>query len=179
MNYRWFAVLMLGTFMTLPLVMARADEAGSPPANEGEAHHWKHGDGRMHDELGLTDDQKAKLKSIREAQEKALKPIWRKQRDLTIKLRDQLEDKAGEAEIGRTLTDLKANREAMTTEAKRFMSQREAILTPTQRARMMLKHGFDGERREHWGHKPLGDHDEDREGYEYHHDDHDDGGRDR
>ena len=178
MAYRWSAVLMLGTFMALPLAMVRADEAGSLPANDGEAHYGIHGKGHDHHDLDLTDDQKTKLKSIKEAQETALKPIWRKQRDLSIKLHDQLEDKVSDADIERTLTALKTNRETMETEAKRFMIQRDAILTPTQRARMMLKHGFDGEHEGHWGREPMGGHEHDRDGRDDH-DDHDDGDKDR
>ena len=114
MNYRWSAVLMLGTLMALPLGAVRADEGGPPSATDGAEHHWKHdGHGRM--DLDITDDQKAKLKPIREAQEKALKPLWRKQRDLSIKLSDQVHDKASDSDIQRTLSDLKANREIMET----------------------------------------------------------------
>jgi len=184
MNHRWSAVMVLGTFMALPLSLARADEAVQPSANEGEAYHGKHGMGHEHRD-GLTDDQMAKLKSIREAEEVALKPIHRKQRDLSIKLRDQLEDKASDSAIESTLADLKATHQSMEKEAQKFMSQREAILTPTQRARMMLKHEF---MRERWGHEKMDRHGEgwrEDDKDDHHHDwhgrdgdDHEEGGRD-
>jgi Spy/CpxP family protein refolding chaperone len=153
MNYRWSAVLILGTFMALPFGMVRADDAAPPAANEGDAHQWKHDEGRNHMDLGITDDQKAKLKTVREAQKTALRPLWRKQRDLTIKLHDQLEDKATDAAIERTLADIKANREAMKSAAERFQSQKDAIFTPTQRARMILVHEKMGHRHEGWREK--------------------------
>jgi len=155
MSRRWSAVFILGMFLALPLGTVRADESGAPPANDREASHWKQGEGRGHKEFDLTDDQKAKIKSVKEAQEKVLKPLWRKQRDLSIKLRDQLEDKAGDPAIERTLSDMRANREAMETESKRFRSQRDAIFTPTQRARMMIKHQNKREHRGHWGHEKM------------------------
>ena len=168
---------MLGTIMALPLGVVRADEGAPQAANEGEAHHGKHGGRDRHKEKDLTDDQKAKLKSIREAEEIALKPIERKQRNLSIKLRDQLEDKASDSDITSTLSDLKANRESMEKEAKRFMTQREAILTPTQRACMLLKH----EHRSHWGDEKMdrrgeGWREEDKD--EHHHDQRDRDGDD-
>jgi Spy/CpxP family protein refolding chaperone len=170
---------MLGSLMALPLGALRADEGGPQAGNDGDMHHWKHDEGHDHKDLGITDDQKAKLKSIREAQEKALKPIWRKQRDLSMKLRDQLEDKASDSDIQHTLSDLKANRETLETEGKRFMSQREAILTPTQRARMMLARERWGGRRGHWDHEKMdhrdGDYDKDGKDGEHHHPDHEDG----
>jgi Spy/CpxP family protein refolding chaperone len=189
MNYRWSSVLILGTLLALPLGAVRADESGAPSAGDGEAHHWMHGGGHGHNDLGITKDQMAKLKSIMEAQKMALKPLWRKQRDLTTKLSDQVEDKASDSDIQHTLADLKENREAMKTESKRFGDQREAILTPTQRARMMLAHRFG---RGPWGHESMdhrgGDwHKEDMDGHHHHGDDndradnyggdHDDGGQ--
>jgi Spy/CpxP family protein refolding chaperone len=181
MSYRWPVVLMLGTMMTLPLMAVHADESGMPPASDSETHHWMRG--KHHDKDGLTDDQKSKLKTIKESQEKALKPLWRKQRDLTIKLHDQLEDKASDAEISRTLTDLKANRESMRTEAMRFMSQKEAILTPTQQAHMFLMHQFKGEEGGRWEHERMGHRDEswkedEHDGHHEGHGDHDGDGHD-
>ena len=156
MNYRWPSILLLGTLMSLPLSLVRADEDGKP-AHEEESHHWKHDRGNEHEhgDLGITNDQKSKLKSIMEAQEKALKPFWRKHRDLTIKLADLVEDKASDADITKTLSDLKENREAMETESKRFKGQREAVFTPTQKARMMLAHRFGHESWGNEGHEKM------------------------
>ena len=174
MNYRWSMVLMLGTLMALPLRAVRADEEGGSGGEH--RYEWKHGD-RDHDGLGLTSDQKAKLKSIEEAQKTALKPLMRKKRDLMIKLSEQVDDKAADSDIEHTLSDLKSTREAMQTETKRFKTQREAIFTPTQKARMMLAH-----RHDRWDHEKMKDHrgdgwDGGKDGHEgHHHDDDDDHG---
>src|SRR5258708_22729481 len=73
--------------------------------------------------FGLSDDQVAKLKSIRESEETALNPLRQKAKSLTYKLQEQVQSKAKDADIQATLNDLKANHNVITDQTKHFQSQ--------------------------------------------------------
>jgi Spy/CpxP family protein refolding chaperone len=157
MKNMWMYAGLLATVLAIaPAAPLLAYEKGAGMQGHGGGNGWqKH----MQEKLGLTDDQVAKLQAIKDAREKAMKPLRRKQRDLMIKLHDQLEDKASDQEIKATLASLRSNRDAIREEAKRFRGQMEALLTPTQQAKMMLGRMH---RRGGWGH------DEHRERLEHH-----------
>jgi Spy/CpxP family protein refolding chaperone len=152
------------------LVPALAHDMGR---SEGSKAGWRDNGGHFKEALGLTDEQIAKLQAINESRDKALKPLRRKQRDLTIKLKDRLEDKSSDADIKPLLTELRANREAIKAQSKQFRDEKNTVLTPTQQARMMLmkmhrhggwsnqKHeGFGGDKGRRDGHDGDSKHDE-------------------
>jgi len=129
--------LALSAALAAPMISPLwAHEMGTPMEGHGEwrgrAEHWR-------EALGLTEPQETKLKALREEARTALKPLRRKQRDLLIKLHDQLEDKAGDSEIKSTLAEIRSTRETLRDQAKRFIAQKDAILTPTQQAKMMME----------------------------------------
>jgi len=157
MRYRWPFMAILGvSLLATPLVRSvRADE-GSGPEKKG----WFKGHGKHEDGLGLSEDQKSKLNKLEEDQRAAMKPVHRKMRDLTIKLKDQIEDKAADSEIKATLEELHASRKAMMEQMQKFEHEKDSILTPTQEAKMMLWHmhpmhrgEFMGEGEEHHHHE--------------------------
>lgn len=135
MKYRWSLMAILAvSLLTSPLVRSvRADEGGAP-----EKKGWFKGHGKHEDGLGLSEDQKTKLKKLEEDKRDAMKPLHRKMRDLTIRLSDQIEDKAADSEIKATLEELHSSRKAMMEQMEKFMHEKDAILTPTQQAKMML-----------------------------------------
>src|ERR1035437_9831552 len=128
MNQRWMTAVIIGTLAFSPLARLRADENGRGDPDSRPAYPEMKGG---HNRLGLTDEQKTKMEAIKEAEQAAEKPLHRKDRDLTAKLKDQLEDKAGDADIKTTLAAIRTNREALMDQMKKFRAEREAILTPT------------------------------------------------
>ena len=136
MNRQFGSIAVITVFLAgLSLVPALAHDMGcmegGMTGRHGKGDHFK-------EALGLTDEQVAKMRSINESRDKAIKPLRRKQRDLTMKLKDRIEDKASDAEIKPLLTEMRANREAIKAQAKQFRDEKNAVLTPTQQARMML-----------------------------------------
>ncbi|OGR93371.1 MAG: hypothetical protein A2992_06200 [Elusimicrobia bacterium RIFCSPLOWO2_01_FULL_59_12] len=93
----------------------------------------------MKGELGLTVDQAAQLKSARESQRAAMKPLLDAQQGLRKRLEDQVRSKASDAELQATLNEMKSNRMAMRNLTEEFLNRREGMVTPTQRAKMILR----------------------------------------
>ena len=162
MKNQWpFWVLGAGLIGSVWIRPVLADAPCKHDMGGPQGEQWEHRKG--FEELGLTDDQKNKLQTIRENERNAMKPLWRKARDLRDKLSDQVEDKASDSALQSTLADLKSNRKAMMRQMEKFQEDRDAVLTPTQQAKMMVSHGHhpmghDGER----GHEG---HDEGRDGH--------------
>jgi Spy/CpxP family protein refolding chaperone len=124
------------------------------------------------------------LKAFKRAERKAVRPLFDKERDLMDTLKDQMEDKASDAELAKTLTAVETNRQALKEQFEKFRAQKDAILTPTQRAKMLVERserrgvgawangdgrGWGGrsfgegkDDRECPSHKPFGHDDEDR-----------------
>lgn len=109
---------------------------GMGPGGDGEGMHE-----RMQEELGLSDGQVKKLDALREKNQAAMKQARRKMRDLMAKLEDQVDDKAGDAALSATLKELKAAKKEMQALHEKAMEEREAILTPSQQARSLVKMG--------------------------------------
>lgn len=184
MKYRKPLMVILGlSLLTTPLLVrpVKADEGSSSDKKSWFKVHGKHEDG-----LGLSEDQKTKLKKLEEDKDAAMTPLHRKMRDLTIKLGDQIEDKASESEIKATLEELHSSRKAMKEQMEKFDHEKDAILTPTQRAKMMLWKMHRMHREEFMSdgegmHHECSEHDrmgnDDGEGPHGHHDD-DDGSED-
>ena len=147
MKYGWSKIMILG-FLGLWVIssanLLRAEEGAGEDMGSGM--HWK----KDHEGLKLTDDQKSKLKALWESGEKTMKPLMRKGRDLSFKLRDQVDDKASDSDIKATLASIQANRNAMREQFEKQRAEKAAILTPTQQAQMMLRHMRHHPR---WGHK--------------------------
>lgn len=104
-----------------------------------EAHGKAGGEGRMKERLGLSDEQAKKLEALREADQKEMKAAHRKVRDLMAKLEDQVEDKASDSAIAATLKELDAAHKDRQAAMEKAKAAREAILSPTQRAKFLLK----------------------------------------
>ena len=125
------AIILTGSSLAPVLAHEMGGEAGGAAGWHGKG-------GRFKEALGLTDEQITKMQAIRDSRDKAVKPLRRKQRDLVLKLKDRLEDKASDADIKPILAELRANREAIKAQTKQFQDQENATLTPTQQARMLL-----------------------------------------
>ena len=107
---------------------------GMGPDGDGEGMHE-----RMKEELGLSDEQVKKLDALREKNQATMKKARRQMRDLMAKLEDQVDDKAGDAALSATLKELKAAKKEMQALHEKAMDEREAILTPSQQAKGLVK----------------------------------------
>jgi Spy/CpxP family protein refolding chaperone len=92
---------------------------------------------RWKEELGLSETQVEKLKSLHERRRDD-RSFRRAVRDLRQKLEDQIEDKASDADIAATLEQLEAAEARLREAREKQRTEREAILTPTQRAKLRL-----------------------------------------
>ncbi len=99
---------------------------------------------RMREKLGLSAEQGEKLKAAHRARRDAAVATRTELKAAMRKLKDQLEDKASEKEISATLERIAAARKAQRAEAEKFEAGLSTILTPTQRAKMLVamkRHG--------------------------------------
>jgi Spy/CpxP family protein refolding chaperone len=123
------------------------DGGGGKPPHEMSAK-------KLKDKLGLTDEQVTKLDAAWKAQKEAAKPLHEQMKKDMDKLKEQVDKKAGDDEIKSTLDSLKSDRQAMMESMKKAHEASDGILTPTQRAKMILKMAH---KRKHWwsrwGHK--------------------------
>ena len=90
--------------------------------------------------LGLSEKDAKKLDDAFQSERLTMRPLHRELRDALQKLSDQVEDKAADADIQATLDRVQKARQALQTEMISFRSKLAGILTPTQRAKMMLWH---------------------------------------
>ena len=157
------------------LAAARAADKGDAPAKpEAAAGSSKGGDwhekmkAKMKEKLGLTDEQSSKLEAAHKAHQEAVKPLHEELKKELETLRSQVKDKASDDSIKETLDKLTTTRLAIQAAGQKMHDQSEAILTPTQRAKMAL---FMGHRmHERGGMKGGKDHKKDK-------DDDEDGGK--
>lgn len=96
---------------------------------------------KMHKSLELSEEQAAKLKGLREKNREAIKPLRRELQDQTVQLKRLLEDKASDSKVEAQLKALRAAQKKIEAERDKHLADIEAILTPTQRAKFLLKMG--------------------------------------
>lgn len=130
----------LAASLFLPGAWALKASAHDEGGKGGEEHGMMGGDmgEKAKKHLGLTDDQAAKFKDAMKAHQEATKPLMRAMRDGMTKLKDQVSDKASDADIKKTLDGLKSSRQAMSDEQEKFHSALASFLTPTQQAKLVL-----------------------------------------
>lgn len=99
---------------------------------------------KMREKLGISEAQADKLKAARRAKRDASEATRAELKAAMRKLSDQLEDKAPEKDLAATLERIAAARKAQRAEMEKFEAGMREILTPTQRAKMLVamkKHG--------------------------------------
>lgn len=93
---------------------------------------------RMKEKFGISDEQEAKLKAAKRARRDADAAIHAELQASMRKLSDQLEDKAPEKDLSATLDKIVAGRKSLRAEEDKFEAALTSILTPTQRAQMLV-----------------------------------------
>lgn len=106
---------------------ARGDQGGKEAFKE-----------RMKEKFGISDEQEAKLKAAKRARRDADAAIRAEIGAAMRKLSDQLEDKAPEKDLSATLDKIAAARKSLRAEEDKFEAALTSILTPAQRARMLV-----------------------------------------
>ena len=131
------AALLAGALLAPALL--RAEDKAEKPAQE-EGHHGGMR-AKFKEKLGLTDEQESKLKALRRAHREASESAKNDLQAAMRKLGDQLEDKASEKDLSATLDKIKAGRRALRDAQDKFEADAAAVLTPTQRAKMVVAMG--------------------------------------
>ncbi|HVO32320.1 MAG TPA: Spy/CpxP family protein refolding chaperone [Elusimicrobiota bacterium] len=132
-NSNWIIPAALGLALALPLSRAAADQTPAPADQKAMDK-----GGKLQKELGLTKDQAAKFQALKESFKSAMKPLNDKRRDLMTKLKSQVDAKAPDADLQSTLNDLDANHKAVMDQMMQMKTQMQSLLTPTQRAKMLV-----------------------------------------
>lgn len=131
------ASLLAGVFL-LP-AMLRAE---GRPEDGRQAHGEKGGKeafaARMREKLGLSEEQEANLKAARRAKRDAAAAASAELATATRGLQDQLEDRASEKDLAATLDKIAASRRMMREAEEKFEAALASILTPLQRAKMLV-----------------------------------------
>ncbi len=117
----------------MALALAPAIYTLRAEANEnGKKHEWK-------GKLGLTEDQVKKMDELKASQKAEMKPLREKADALIEKLKDQIKNKASDADIKGTLDEVTANHDAMKQIENKYEQSRSSILTPMQQAKMVVR----------------------------------------
>lgn len=127
------AGLLAGALM-LP-TMSRAEGKPEAHGEKGGKEAFKE---KMREKFGISEDQEAKLKAAKRARRDADAATHADLAAAIRKLSDQLEDKASEKDLSATLDKIVAGRKAMRAEEDKFEAALTSILTPIQRAQMLV-----------------------------------------
>jgi protein CpxP len=121
----------------LALGLAGAGLAADEGAGRGEGRGGRHGrhGGDFMRSLNLTEDQKAQLKTMREQQREALKPVFDQERALREQIREALESGNPDASrIGQLEIQSHRLRQQIRAEREKAMASFVNVLTPEQKA---------------------------------------------
>ena len=138
-----FAALFAGLVSGAGLVPGlRAEEKGGKAkesmAEDAEARQHDREVEEMKRKLGLSEEAAAKVQAAMKAHREAAEPLHKELKSAMRRLRDELEDKAPDAEIQATLDKLEKTHKAMQAEGEKMKASLSAVLTPTQKAKMLM-----------------------------------------
>ena len=125
-----------------------SDRKAEPKA-AAESGHRRMAD-RMKEKLGLNDEQAEKLDAAWQAHREAVKPLREQLHKALRKVHGQLEIEASDKDIQAALDQVEKARGSLRAEADQFKKTMEAMLTPTQREKMMRRGMAMGHSREGW-----------------------------
>lgn len=125
------AGLLAGALLLPAALRAEGKEGGEKGGHEAFME-------RMREKFGISEEQENKLKTARRARRDADAAAHQEIGAAMRKLQDQLEDKAPEKDLSATLEKLVAARKTLRAEEDKFEAALTSILTPTQRAQMVV-----------------------------------------
>ena len=116
-----------------------AGEKGHPAGSWEEKGGWERGPlGMMKKKLDLTDDQASKMKELFKKQREENEPLREQTKIDMDTLRLKVDSKASDSEIKKVLEALSADQKKMEEDRGKMKEELSAILTPTQKAKMLL-----------------------------------------
>lgn len=135
MTKRLFAVV-LAAGLVAPILNAPSY------ANE-EEHHGGHDmaegkEGKWKEKLGLSEEQAAKLQAARKERQDTVKPIHDQLKLSMDRLREQVKNNASDGDIKVTLDQIQSSHKTLQAANEKFKAEMDSILTPMQRAKMMV-----------------------------------------
>ena len=129
---------LLASLVAVPLHAAEADndhERGSKAATEPG--HRRMAD-RMKKKLGMNDEQAKKLDAAFQGRQAAVKPLREALRKALRRVHGLLEIEASDKDIQAALSQVEQARKALRAENDKFQKTLETMLSPTQRAKMLV-----------------------------------------
>ena len=99
------------------------------------------------DKLGLTEEQSQKMEAARKSRREAMEPLKGQFKKHLATLKEQVAGNASDAQIQAALDEIEKHHAAQRAAGEQFHAQVKAILTPRQRAIMLLKMGKRGDKR--------------------------------
>ena len=91
--------------------------------------------------LGLTDEQAQKMRELKKARKEAVAPLRKKLKEEMLTLREQVRDEEGDKNIQATLERLQGLNKSIQAENEKFKTKVQALLTPSQQAKLLLARG--------------------------------------
>ena len=95
---------------------------------------------RMKEKLGLNDAQAKKLDAVSQEQRTAVKPLQEALSKAIRKINGLLDIEASDKDIQAALDQVEQARQSLRVETDKFQKTMETMLTPTQRAKMLIMH---------------------------------------
>ena len=131
-----FRVAWIAGLLAVPLSAAASQAADKNQPNaqaESEHHH-----GWMKEKLGLSDEQSQKVEAAWKGHREALKPLREQLRKAVKKVRGELDIEASDKDIQAALEQVAKARKALSAKEEELRQALDAMLTPAQRAKMLL-----------------------------------------
>ena len=128
----------LASLLAVPLSATEGHKADKDHAKAvAESGHHRMAD-RMKEKLGLNDEQAKKLDAAWQEHRKAVESLQEQLHKALRKVHGELEIEAPDKDIQTALDQVEKARESLRAEADKLKKNMEALLTPTQRAKMLL-----------------------------------------
>jgi Spy/CpxP family protein refolding chaperone len=126
-------------FAVVHLALAQ-EQGGSDKADGGKGdgqQKWGHFDG-LQKKLGLSDTQETQLKNLFKSRSEEVKPLRDQLQLDRDKLRLLVDKKAAESQLTDSMDKVNSDQEALKSDREKFRQKMKGILTPQQRAQMMV-----------------------------------------
>lgn len=130
--------MMLMTAIAAPIVSADENQGGPGQAPSQQKAPSGPGSGMWKQQLGLSDDQAAKLETTLKAHRTAMQPLREQQGALLKTLGEQIKSNAGDSAVQGTLDQLKSLEKSVQAESEKFHQTLASFLTPTQQGKMLV-----------------------------------------
>jgi Spy/CpxP family protein refolding chaperone len=167
-NFMKYALctMLFASLLAIPLSASAAPKTHDDSKTEAKPGHHRMSE-RMKEKLDLTEDQAKKLEAAWQEHREAAKPLREKMHQALRKVHGALEMEASDQDIQAALDQVEKARGALRADSDKLKKTMEALLTPTQRAKMLvmrekmmrrgMEMGRDGRGHEDWRARDQGE----------------------